>query len=181
MNALIIEENGNIHIKEGDKKTAMDDFKIAYTASQVGEKFKKTKRQIYRYIKSGKLVPFAKILGEWLFSAEEIEKLAKYKMFKMRKINKSMKWLFPEYEFSKLESDFDSELIITRILERGDTKSVLWMIKSYPLGLIIDVIKNKAVRVLSDKSLNYWCWLFKIKKPEGLSWRKKNHLIRSFN
>jgi transcriptional regulator with XRE-family HTH domain len=104
---------------------------------------------------------------------------------KKMKINKnfpsipdSMKWLFWDADFSRLDPVTHKKYILERILGRGNTEAVEWMRVHYPKRQILNFI-NKNLSRMDVKSLNYWAliygkeekWTTPLPPPRAASWQ----------
>jgi hypothetical protein len=71
----------------------------------------------------------------------------------------SLKWLFWEVDFSKLDPVEHKAYLLSRILNRGDREAIKWMMDTYPKRQILNYI-NKHKRQLDARSLNFWAVTF---------------------
>jgi transcriptional regulator with XRE-family HTH domain len=91
----------------------------------------------------------------------------------------SMRWLFWDADFSRIDPVEHKGYILQRILDRGDTEAVKWMRKEYSRRQIIGFI-NRNQSKLDARSLNFWALIYgkeeKWAIPSALSnessWRK---------
>lgn len=144
--------------------------KKVFTVSAALQTLGRSRRQIYRYLREGTLVPLGKFLGEWLVEARGVESLACFKE-PLRALPRNFEPLFPEYSLKDLNLYRDWRLISARILELGDRKQLHWLLKRYPKTLIIKMIKEDGWRLLSLKTIRLWCLYFNMKLPQPASWR----------
>ncbi|MBM3700367.1 MAG: hypothetical protein FJW68_05565 [Actinobacteria bacterium] len=88
----------------------------------------------------------------------------------MRKLPYFLEKYFWDVDFPGIDKKTYSAFIIERILEFGDKKSIRWMMNSFNLDEIKEVII--ASRILSKKSANFWQIIFKIERDNILCFRK---------
>ena len=88
----------------------------------------------------------------------------------MAKIPLFFKPYFWDVDFRTLDLEKNSEFIIKRTLDRGDTKALLWLLKYYPTETIAKVVTNS--RDLSQKTANYWSDLLNLDRREILCLQK---------
>lgn len=88
----------------------------------------------------------------------------------MNAIPKFLKKYFWDVDFPKLSKKNHSKFIIERILEYGDEKAVKWMRNNFKLNEIKDVLCKS--RRLSQKSANFWQFIFNLNKNKILCFKK---------
>lgn len=97
----------------------------------------------------------------------------------MKLLPRFLKKYFWDVNFSELSKENYSSFIIERILEYGDERAVKWMKKNFNISEIKNVIcKSKN---LSQKSANFWQFIFNLKRDKILclkkSFQKKRRAI----
>ena len=97
-----------------------------------------------------------------------------------RKIPKTMKPFFQEYEFSSLNLQSDRELIIGRILEFGTKKELTWLFKTYSPQEISKFVQKRGYRTLSVRAFNFWCVVLGIKRYSKPAWLKDKKVFWRF-
>jgi len=88
----------------------------------------------------------------------------------MIKVPKSLKKYFWDIEFSELSLDKDSFFIIKRVIDRGKTKDVIWLIQQYDINKIRKVVTTS--RDLSKKTAVFWSRMLNI-DPQNVACLKK--------
>ena len=91
----------------------------------------------------------------------------------------SIKWLFWDTAFSRLDPVTHRRYILERILSRGNTEAVEWMRVHYPKRQILNYISKNRSR-MDGKSLNYWAliygkeekWTAPLPPPRAVSWQR---------
>ena len=149
-------------------------FKEVRSVLKAAQILKKTRRQIYRYIKKGILRATGKILGEWLITQESINLLASSPLMVHPLPRKTQRY-FPEYRIDELNAGKDRITVISRLLEQGDLNDIRWLLERYGDNEIKKVITQEGVRLLSSKALRQWSLFFNIsEKPDKRRNRFKN-------
>ncbi len=154
---LVADINGRLYYKDSDHT----DFKEVFTVAITSKLLKKTKRQIYRYIKSGILKSKAKILGEWLITKDSVNILLKNPLM-VQPIPKRMQKYFQEFDIETLNPGKDQITVVTRILEYGEGIDIAWLLRRYGPKRVKDIIKREGCRLLSKKALRQWTLFFGI-------------------
>ncbi|MBU0998063.1 hypothetical protein KJ570_00805, partial [Patescibacteria group bacterium] len=93
-----------------------------------------------------------------------------YNLRVKNKLPLSFKPYFWDIDFSKLSLD-NTQFIIKRVLDRGDTNSIKWLINNYSKKDIKDTIMKS--RDLSQKTANFWADLYKIDRTKILCLQKR--------
>jgi hypothetical protein len=141
------------------------------TVATACQRLRRTRRQVYRLMKAGRLGPLEKMLGEWLLDLAAVEILARAPM-SAQPLPGRLKPLFPEYEPKALNAGKDSVLIISRVLESGGREDVRWLLKRYPGRAIRRVIEAEGSRLLSPQSRRLWSLVFKATPRPLAAWRQ---------
>jgi hypothetical protein len=68
----------------------------------------------------------------------------------------SSEWLFPEYEFTRMNTEEYTGVIIERILDRGSWPEVNWLFDSYGEQRITEWVRRHGFRLLSPRSFALW-------------------------
>lgn len=132
---------------------------------------RRSRRQVYRLMRAGRLGPLEKMLGEWLLDLAAVESLARAPLT-AQPLPGRLKPLFPEYEPKALNAGQDSVLVISRVLEGGGREDLRWLLKRYPSREIRRVIEEDGSRLLSARSLGLWALVFKATPRPLSSWRQ---------
>jgi len=140
------------------------------TVATACQRLRRTRRQVYRLIKTGRLGPLEKMLGEWLLDQAAVEGLARAPL-SAQPLPGRLKPLFPEYEPKTLNAGTDGVLIISRVLESGGREDVRWLLKRYSGAEIRRVIEEEGSRLLSPQSRRLWSLVFKATPRPLAAWR----------
>ena len=133
---------------------------------------KKSRRHLYRLIGRGLLQPVAKFSGELFFDQADIDRLGSARKKRWGALPSSFSPFFPEYDIRTLHLDRDAHIILSRLLERGSRKEIIWARRQYPPVRWKKFLKQDGFRLLSPRTARYWSWLFGVKgetKTQG--WR----------
>ena len=141
------------------------------TVATACKRLRRTRRQIYRLMKAGRLGPVEKMLGEWLLDQTAVEGLKRAPL-SAQPVPGRLKPLFPEYEPKALNAGKDRVLIISRVLEGGGREDVRWLLKRYPRREIRRVIEDEGSRLLSRQSRRLWSLVFKVTPRPLAAWRQ---------
>ena len=82
----------------------------------------------------------------------------------MEKIPESVKIILWDVEVNKLDIRRHKRFIIERIIKYGNEKDVKWMLETYSLKEIRDVVKKS--KNIDRKSANYWALRLNIPREE---------------
>jgi len=80
---------------------------------------------------------------------------------------KQLRPYFPSYELSDLDSVADKRLIITNILNFGDTQDLVWLFQAYKTPEIIEVIQDPSRGSWTKEALNYWQLILDVQVEQG--------------
>ncbi len=136
----------------------------AWAVSDLCCKLGKSRRQVYRYLKDGWLVPVGKYLGEWVVDASGLQNLAGGRLRAPGRIPESTRGLFQEYDFDRLHPLHDSHVILERILELGGSVELRWLVKQYSRSVIRSWLTREGWR-LSPRSRAFWGLLYGVGVP----------------
>ena len=141
------------------------------TVATACKRLRRTRRQVYRLMKAGRLGPIEKMLGEWLLDHASVEGLAQAPL-SAQPLPGRLSPLFPEYGLKSLNAGRDSVLIISRVLEGGGREDIRWLAERYPGREIRRVIEDEGSRLLSPQSRRLWSLVFKATPRPLADWRQ---------
>lgn len=78
-------------------------------------------------------------------------------------IPKFLQPCFPSWDLKTLDKNKDKILIVTRILNHGTDKDILWLGKNYSQKEIKETVSSPARGVWMKSTLSYWLKIFDIK------------------
>ena len=88
----------------------------------------------------------------------------------MMRIPDDIKLLFWDIDFSKLNASRSPQFIIKRVLDRGNTNNVNWLLKEFKKE---DIVKTVSIsRDLSQKTANFWADIYNLDKSKILCLQK---------
>lgn len=88
----------------------------------------------------------------------------------MTKVPQDLKPLFWDIDFNKLDASKSPHFIIKRVLDRGNTNSVKWLLSKFKKD---DIIKTITVsRDLTPKTANFWADIYNLNKSDILCLQK---------
>lgn len=87
----------------------------------------------------------------------------------MARVPREFKWLFPNVDFRRLDTDKDEVHILSRILEFGRLVEVRWVIATYGYERIHAFFRDVGHPEMSDRTLAFWRAVF---NAEGETWAK---------
>lgn len=79
-------------------------------------------------------------------------------------------WLFPEYDFEKMDLKQYKGVIIERILERGSWEQLRWLFSVYGENLVVKWVREHGFRLLSKRSFALWRLTLGITKHKTPNW-----------
>ncbi|HAF95066.1 MAG: hypothetical protein A2X34_08505 [Elusimicrobia bacterium GWC2_51_8] len=162
--SLIQKSNGELFLEAGGRTREV------LTVAQAALILRRTRRQVYRYIKTGLLKPEAKLLGEWLLDAAKVKQTARSPLA-VQPLPKRLGPLFPEYEISQLNAGRDKTLVISRVLENGGQGEIKWIFKRYGRGELSTFIEADGTRLLGSRSLRLWSLVLGANPKPVPAWR----------
>ena len=66
------------------------------------------------------------------------------------------KWLFPEYDFARMNPEEYAGVVIERMLDRGSWSEVNWLFDFYGEARITNWVRQHGFRLLSPRSFALW-------------------------
>lgn len=74
----------------------------------------------------------------------------------MAKIPKFLQTYLASYDLSQLDVETDKKLIITEILNKGDSKALEWLAKTYTKKDVEEVVSSPTGGMWLETNLSYW-------------------------
>lgn len=138
------------------------------TGKEVCRRLGKSRRQVYRYLKTGRLRPCARILDQWLFNLEEIVR------FQAGGVPGRLRAFFWDVTLGDLSAVHHRDFILARLLEFGDCEAIQWLLRTYSKDEIIRFLKERGADRLSKRSWGFWADLFGVvaEPPKRALWRR---------
>lgn len=127
------------------------------TVQEACRQLRKSRRQVYRYLQTGRLQPLVRILGQWLFGPEEIRR------FREERVPPFLRPFFWDVPLSSLSLGHHRQFILARLLEFGDWKAVRWAFHTYPKESLVEFLRDEGAGQLSHRAWNLWALQFGIR------------------
>ncbi len=93
----------------------------------------------------------------------------------------SSAWLFPEYDFSKMDLDGYAGVIVERILNRGEQEEIDWVFKQYGKRRVTQWVRQHGYRLLDYDMFVHGCTTLGIKRYKVPPWEKGHERIKNWN
>ncbi len=93
----------------------------------------------------------------------------------------STKWLFPEYEFARMNLDEYVGVIIERILNRGEQEEIVWVFEQYGRYRVTQWVRQHGYRLLDYDRFVYWRSALGIKRYKVPPWEKGHERTKNWN
>ena len=137
------------------------------TAREVCRRLGKSRRQVYRYVRAQQLQPCARVLGQWLFSEDELQHLRR------GGVPGFLRQVFWDVRLSDLSLSRHQDFILTRILEFGDRAALRWLFAAYPRKELVGFLQGRSAERLSRRAWNFWRLVLELPPatPRRVSWR----------
>jgi len=139
------------------------------TVREACRRLGKSRRQVYRYMRTGRLQPCAQVLGQWLFAQAAVEDLER------RPIPSTLRRFFWDVRLADLSIDRHREFILGRLLEDGDRQALHWVCRTYPRRAVVDFLRDRGAALLSRRAWVFWSLAYGLDTRAGgrSSWRRR--------
>ncbi len=141
----------------------------ACTVAEACRRLRKTRRQVYRYIRSGWLEAPVKILGEWLLEEDSVDRLVRAPP-QTQPLPRRLQPLFPEYDVSRLNAGRDESVILSRILDTGGAEDLRWLLRRYRRNRLARFVREEGARRLGPRSRRLWSLYFGVRPRPAPDW-----------
>jgi len=91
---------------------------------------------------------------------------------------RSSKWLFPEYDFGRMNPQEYAGVVIERILDRGSWAEVNWLFDFYGETRIAEWVRRHGFRLLSPRSFALWRLYLDIDDFVAPDWAKEARTMK---
>ncbi len=122
------------------------------TVREVCRRLGKSRRQVYRYLRTGRLAPYARVLGQWLFSDESIAQWSPSR----HRLPRRFQAYFWDTELSTVSPERHRAFILGRVLEYGDRDAIRWVLRTYPKPVMVEFLRGRGKAVLSPRTWHFW-------------------------
>lgn len=134
------------------------------TVADVCRSLRKSRRQVYRYLNTGRLQPCGQVLGQWLFAPEEIKGLAR------QGVPRTLQRYFWDARCSTLSPVHHRDFIVARLLEFGDRAALRWLFQTYSRNDLSAFLTSGGAVRLSPRSRRFWAVFFGLSVPSSRQW-----------
>ncbi len=166
MNPVMTTEDGRSWRVRRRNRDGQAEEVPAVTLSELSRRLRRSRRQVYRYLRDGKLVPLGRVMGEWLVQ----ERGAIYATGGAGKpsdpVPVSARIHFPEYHLEDLHPVCDAAVLVPRILDNGDSAAARWLLRQYSRAWLKRWMRNEGWQ-LSRRSARFWSWWLGVPMPPG--------------
>ena len=130
-------------------------------------RLQKSRRQLYRCLRTERLRRCARVWDQWLFAKSEVDR------FVRSAIPSTLRRFFWDVPFSSLSSDRHRDFILGRILEFGDRGAVHWAFRAYSRAEVAAFLMGRGADVLSKRTWHFWVMQLGVKpgRRGKRSWR----------
>lgn len=87
-----------------------------------------------------------------------------------KKLPSSFSEYFWDVDFKSIDPNKSSSFVIKRVLDRGNTAAIKWLLRNYPKEKIERTVLT--TRDLSQKTANFWADVFKLDKTKVVCLQK---------
>ena len=82
------------------------------------------------------------------------------------------RWLFPEYDFEKMDLETHRGVIIERVLEKGTWEQLRWLFATYGEPQVAEWVRQHGFRLLSKRSFALWRLALNVGEVEVPDWMR---------
>lgn len=136
-----------------------------WTLKELCRRAGKSRRQIYRDLREGRLQALGKFLGEWLVDPAELRRL--------RPLPPSLASLLPEHGLSSLDPERDRDLLLSRVLRFGGRERLRWAFSFYGREALRGFVRDRGPALLEPRSYGFWRLYFGLRRRAMPPWRAK--------
>lgn len=177
---LSADDQGRVNFEEWDPELhKFKEPRRVISAAEAARLLKRTRRHLYRLIQRGWLHSVVIFANQHFLDWEEVQAL-RQKRFSSRtpSLPKGLAHLFPEYDRRGLQLERDADLILSRILERGDPLALRWAHRHFSRSRELQFLRRQGRRLLSPRALHFWSWLWRQPRiPRSQGWRRSGHAL----
>lgn len=139
------------------------------TVKEVCRRLGKSRRQVYRYLRTARLKPCAQILGQWLFAPEAVSR------FEHRRLPHLLRPFFWDVQLADLAVDEHRDFILARLLDFGDRAAIQWIFRTYPREVLVAFLKGRGAQLLARRTWGFWALLLGLKAERRVEsrWRAR--------
>ena len=136
----------------------------AVSVSELCRRIGKSRRQAYRYLRAGTIVPVGKFLGEWLVDERDLEGVREHKAGRVEPVPASAQWMFPDLRLDRLHPIRNADVIVPRVLEHGGPVEIGWLLRSFSRRWLGEWMARQGWK-LSARVARFWSWWLNVPPP----------------
>ena len=155
----------------GDQKEQV--VQPVLTTRDVCARLHKSRRQLYRYLRTGRLRPCARVWGQWLFAKLDVDR------FTQTGVPMNLRRFFWDVRLSTLSAEGHRDFILSRILEYGDRDASKWARRTYPRAELVAFLLGRGADILSKRAWHFWAVQLGVKPTQRRkeSWRARGRVL----
>lgn len=154
-----------LRILDEDQKVLRETRGILRT-SEVCRRLRVGRRQLYRYVETGRLAPCARVLGELLFEPAAVARFGRPRRGRGAQLPEFLAPLVWSYRLKDLDAVRDEDTLLGGVLDRGGWESWQWAWRVYGPKRIRRFLIERGVRWLSPKARAFWCLVLNVAERE---------------
>jgi len=137
------------------------------TLTEAARRSRRSRRQLYRDIASGRVRALGRFGREWLVAGSSLPPP------RGRGLPGALGPLFPEVPIGRLDPVREQPMVLARILEGGNREEVRWALRRYGRPALVRFLREDGPARLSPKALLFWGLTFKTKTSgPARDWRE---------
>ena len=143
------------------------------TTQDVCVRLRKSRRQLYRYLRAGRLQPCARVWGQWLFAKPDVDR------FTQTGVPLNLRRFFWDVRLSTLSIEGHRDFILSRILEYGDLDASKWARRTYPRAELVAFLLGRGAEILSKRAWHFWAVQLGVQPTQRRkeSWRARGRAL----
>jgi hypothetical protein len=139
------------------------------TAREVCHRLGKSRRQLYRDLRAGRLRPCGRILGQWLFADAQVSEAAR------GGVPRRFRRFFWDVRLADLSLERHRDFVLARLLEFGDREALRWVFERYSRKVVADFLESGVAARLSRRTWTFWATQLGLapRRRRSGSWRDR--------
>src|SRR5258708_31995678 len=169
-----VAEDGTVTFQERDpERGGLTKPRRVISATEAARLLRRSRRHLYRWIHRGWLRPVASFAQQHFLDLADVQALRRsQRSMRTPSLPPRLSPLFPEYDGRRLHLDRDADVILSRILERGDPAAVHWAQRHFALSRRKQFLRRQGARLLSPRTFHFWRWLWRVPRRSHQNWRQ---------
>lgn len=160
-----------------DRGGAAEPAEPLLTVREVCRRLRRSRRQVYRYLRDGRLQACARILGQWLFAEADVA------LFGRQPVPRRFAPLFWDVRLAQVDARRHRDFILGRVLEDGERDAVRWAFRTYPRAQVAAFLTGRGADLLSRRTWHFWAVQMGVdpRQPAGRPWRRRGRQWGGFD